>query len=292
MILNDCPVCFDAETHTYTLGKRILSGITGLLRDKLFPTTYEGVDAQTLANAAAYGSAVHRMCERYDTLGEYPDNEDLHAYVGLKNENELNHKASEYLVSDLEHYASCIDKVYVVDEHTVDIADIKTTYKFDKEYVSWQLSVYAYLFERQNPAIKVRNLYGLHLRRGEGKFIEVARKDDLVIEDLLYSDVQIDPYAMPEVFKMAEDEIARFTRVIKHYTEKLNILKEGIHNEMEKVGATRWEGDKVQIIRRAGSVSTKFDAKRYEEEHPEECAAYMKETKVKGSITIKVKEDE
>lgn len=291
MILNGCPVCFDAETHTYTLGGRELSGITALLRDKLFPTTYDGVDAQVLANAAAYGSAVHRMCERYDTLGEYPDNEDLHAYVELKVEEYLTHQASEYLVSDLEHYASCIDKVYYVDENTVDIADIKTTYKFDKEYVSWQLSIYAYLFERQNPTIKVRNLYGLHLRRGEGKMIEVVRKDDLVVEALLYRDIEIDPYAMPEVFKAAEDEIARFTRLVKHYTEKLDILKDGIRKEMERVGATRWEGDKVQIIRRAGSTSTKFDAKRYEAEHPEECASYMKETKTKGSITIKLKEE-
>lgn len=291
MMLNGCPVCFDAEAHTYTLGGRELSGITGLLRDKIFPTTYDGVDAQILANAAAYGSAVHRMCERYDTVGEYPDNEDLHAYVGIKNEENLTHQASEYLVSDLEHYASCIDKVYYVDENTVDIADIKTTYSFDKEYVSWQLSIYAYLFERQNPTIKVRNLYGLHLRRGVGKMIEVVRKDDLVVEDLLYSDVKIDPYAMPEMFKAAEDEIARFTRLIKHYNEKLDILKDGIREEMERVGATRWEGDKVQIIRRAGSTSTKFDAKRYEADHPEECAAYMKETKTKGSITIKLKEE-
>jgi hypothetical protein len=229
------------------------------------------------------------MCEAYDTVGAYPDNEDLHAYVGVKNEYELEHLCSEYLVSDLERYASCIDKVYFVDENTVDIADIKTTYKFDKEYVSWQLSIYAYLFERQNPTIKVRNLYGLHLRRGEGKMIEVVRKDDLVVEALLYRDIEIDPYAMPEMFKAAEDEIARFTRLIKHYTEKLDILKDGIREEMERVGATRWDGDKVQIIRRAGSTSTKFDAKRYEAEHPEECAAYMKETKTKGSITIKIK---
>lgn len=290
MMLNGCPVCFDAEAHTYTLGGRELSGITGLLREKLFPTTYDGVDAQVLANAAAYGSAVHRMCERYDTVGEYPDNEDLHAYVGIKVEEYLTHQASEYLVSDLEHYASCIDKVYYVDENTVDIADIKTTYSFDKEYVSWQLSIYAYLFERQNPTIKVRNLYGLHLRRGVGKMIEVVRKDDLVVEGLLYSDVKIDPYAMPGKYRDMEAVIVRAAHLAKHYTDLVNDLKAQMLADMERVNASRWESDRVQIVRREGSRTKKFDAKKFEAEHADMYAEYVTESVTKSSITIKIKE--
>ena len=292
MTLNDCPVRFDADAHTYTMvDGTVLSGITGLLKERLFPTQYAGVDPEVLNNAAAYGSAVHRMCEAYDSVGEYPDNEDLHAYVALKVEHYLSHLCSEYLVSDLERYASCIDKVYLVDDTTVDIADIKTTYALNKEYVSWQLSVYAYLFERQNPCIKVRNLYAIHLKRGVGKLVQVERKPIDQIIKLLYTNEQmnVDPYAMPSKWRAREDELIKYTHLMEVYKRKVEDIKAEMLEEMTEQGVSRWETQFVQIVRREGSRSERFDAKRFKEEHADMYAEYVTESVTKASITIKIK---
>lgn len=292
MTLNDVPVRFDADAHTYTMvDGTVLSGVTGLLKERLFPTQYAGVDPELLNNAAAYGSAVHRMCEAYDTVGAYPENEDLHAYVGVKNEYELEHLCSEYLVSDCEKYASCIDKVYEVDDNTVDIADIKTTYRLDKEYVSWQLSVYAYLFEKVNPCIKVRNLYAIHIKKGVCKLVQVERKPIDQVRKLLYTTepMNVDPYAMPSKWREREDELIKYTHLMEVYKRKVEDIKAEMLEEMTAQGVSRWETPSVQIVRREGSRSERFDAKRFKEEHADMYAEYVTESVTKASITIKIK---
>lgn len=289
-MLNDVPVRFDCDAHTYTmLDGTVLSGITGLLKERLFPTQYAGVDPEVLNNAAAYGSAVHRMCEAYDTVGAYPDNEDLHAYVGVKNEYELEHLCSEYLVTDCEKYSSCIDKVYEVDENTVDLADIKTTYSLNKEYVSWQLSVYAYLFEKVNPCIKVRNLYAIHLRKGEGKLVQVSRKDDIAVEGLLYTDGQAEAYAVPDDCKALAGLVYELTKQYNELSEKLGHAKAELMERMGETNASRWEYGRMQVIRKEGGVRKTFDSKRFEADHADMYGQYMKESESKPSITIKIK---
>lgn len=293
MRLNDCPVRFDAELHTYTApdGKQ-LRGITGLLHDKLFPDTYKGVDAETLRRAADRGKAIHQMIEYWDEIGTYVDDDNLSAYIDVCNKSGLVHHCSEYLVSDLDMYASCIDKVYRVDDGTCDIADIKTTYTLDKEYVAWQLSIYAYLLEQGNPHVKVRSLYAIHIRDGKGKLVEVQRKDAEVVKELLYGgDIpEYNPYAMPSKYRGMEDEIVRAAHLAKHYTDRVNELKAQMLADMERVKASRWESDRVQIVRREGSVRRQFDAKKFEAEHSDMYAEYVTESVTKSSITIKIKE--
>lgn len=293
MRLDDCPVRFDAELHTYTAPDgRQLRGITGLLHEKLFPDTYKGVDAETLRKAADRGKAIHQMIEDWDEIGTYQDDDNLSAYIEVCNDNGLVHHCSEYLVSDLDMYASCIDKVYRVDDGTCDIADIKTTYTLNKEYVSWQLSIYAYLLEQQNPHVKVRSLYAIHIRDGKGKLVEVQRKDAEVVNELLYGgDIpEYNPYAMPSKYRDMEDEIVRAAHLAKHYTDKVNELKAQMLADMERVKASRWESDRVQIVRREGSVKKMFDTKKFEEEYSALYGQYLKEVPSKSSITIKIKE--
>lgn len=290
--LNDCPVRFDAELHTYTApdGKQ-LRGITGLLHDKLFPDTYKGVDAETLRKAADRGKAIHQMIEDWDEIGTYVDDDNLSAYIDVCHNSGLVHHCSEYLVSDLDMYASCIDKVYRVDDGTCDIADIKTTYTLDKEYVSWQLSIYAYLLEQQNPHVKVRSLYAIHIRDGKGKLVEVQRKDAEAVKEVLYGgDIpEYNPYAMPSKYKDMEAAIVQAAHFAKHYADLVNELKAQMLADMERVKASRWESDRVQIVRREGGRCRKFDAKAFEAKHPAMYHDFTYEVETKSSITIKIK---
>ena len=293
-------VVFDEAAHTYTLNGKRLQGITGMIGRRLFPDMYRGVSDDVLKRAAAYGSKVHKACEDFDGVGEYVFGDDdldlrddLLAYVNVKAMHDLVHEASEYIVTDGEHFASCIDKVYFKDG-VYDLADIKTTSTLHKEYVSWQLSIYAYLFELQNPDKHVGRLYAIHIKNGDAKLVEVERKPSYLVENLLKAEVEGQEVTDCNAFPDAdlEAELYRVSKLAKHYTTKMEELKARIMDDMIASGAAKWESERVQVVRKGESVSTRFDSKRFEADHAELYAQYTKETKTKASITIKLKTDE
>lgn len=183
-------VVFNEIDHTYTyLGTR-LTGVTSMLSRTIFKDKYKGIPAEVLAKAADYGHNIHEQIEIVDSMGVTSDTPAVQDYLRIRNENGLIPVANEYLISDDEYMASSIDVLYgVEDEPTlVDLTDIKTTSKLDMEYLSWQLSIYAFLFERQNPHLKVRRLLAMWLPKpqyGRSALVEVLRKPKEAIEVLI-----------------------------------------------------------------------------------------------------------
>ena len=295
MMLNESPIRFDAIEHTYTAPDgRQLRGITGLIKERLGLGSYVGVNPEVLRRAAERGSEVHRLCEEWDNVGYYPeDNEDAKAYILLQAEHDLRHVCSEYLVSDGHTYASPIDKVFKRGK-VYDLADIKTTYDLDKEYVSWQLSIYAYFFELQNPHLNLGNLYAIHLKKGKAKMVAVERKPIDQVKKLLYTTepMNVDPYAMPIKWRDREPEYLMYANLAEVYKERADKIKAEMLADMEACGASRWESPCLQIVRREASKRRVVDAKRLEADHPTIYAEYSKESESKASITIKIKSDE
>ncbi len=186
-------VWFDDLSHTYNLvgTDTFLEGVTTLMKKQGLSPDYSDIKPDVLAHAAAKGTAMHRMLEEYDAgravitkrdiswqgtdLALGTDTVDftkeLKAYAALG----LKVVTSEYLVSDMNICASSIDKVIDNGDGTADLADIKTTSRFHNDSVAWQLSIYAYLFEKMNPLIKVRDIYGLWLRNGKCVKVPVKR---------------------------------------------------------------------------------------------------------------------
>ena len=298
--LKKSDVVFYPATHTYiTPDGRMLDGITGMLSRQLFPGKYDGIDEETMRNAAERGSFIHSVCELVDSLGVEHESPEAIGYKELKETYALKHEESEYLVSDNEHFASCIDKVYRDGESTFTLADIKTTYKLDKEYVRWQLSVYAYLFERQNPGAKVLHLYAIWLRRERHELVEVERIPDDVVVSLMEHEVNGEQFANPyapsftdtslqEKYAAMEDAIAEIDRQYKYWSEKKKELSDGVKFEMQNAGVSKWVGDRVSFTRKEDSEREDFDKKRFASDHPDLYKAYLIKTKVSGSVILKV----
>ena len=179
-------VIFNKEDHTYKLGEVFLQGITGILSKHLFQDKYDNVPDFVLQRAASRGTFIHECCELVDTLGIIPDSIEAQNYIKLKEKHSLTSISNEYIVSDEQHFASAID--VVLSDYS--LADIKTTAKFDNDYVSWQLSIYAYLFELQNPDLKANKLYGIWLRNDTAELIEVEKKPKELIKELLRCEVE------------------------------------------------------------------------------------------------------
>lgn len=287
-------VVYYDDTHTYMLGDRKLQGITKMLKRQLFNDKHNGIPQAVLDNAAKRGHTIHKECEQLDTEEVEPKTVEGKNYIKLCKKHKLQHVASEYLVSDNEYYASRIDKVYDSGDGYI-LVDIKNTYKPDEEYLRWQLSVYAYLFELQNPGAKVVGLYGMWLRDTNAKLIGVERVPIEIIQDLMQSYINglpfvyvtDEPKSLPEKYRQIEGKIAYVIEMEKYWTGEKKRLVEGIRKEMVQGGAYKWEGDKVKITRNKESIRKEFDKESFKNDHPELFEKYIKEISVSGSLTIK-----
>lgn len=292
-------VVFNRETHTYHLGDKTLVGITKMLHNRLFPTEYANVPQDVLEAAAKRGTAIHDACEALDNgadeiITDYPA--EVAAYKEERDAKKLRHLASEYIVTDGYHFASPIDKVFEVNEDTVDLGDVKTTSKLNKEYVSWQLSIYAYLFESQNPDIKVRNLYAIHIRDGKCKITKVKRKTNDEVISLMADEIFGAPVAIPETtlpsmpdqYKAMEWELRELEETLTELTAKSKAIKARLLEEMDAAEVTKWQGEMLTFTRKADSSREVFDTKRFKAEHPDLYKQYTMITNTRGSVSITI----
>ena len=290
-------VVFDKESHTYFLNGKQPSGITGLLERKLFPTKYAGVDEETLHKAAEYGTQVHEQIATDEGADEFVLDEVLN-YRKIITANNLKPIAHEYLVTDSENYASAIDLVFDNEDGTVDLADIKTTYKLDKDYVSWQLSIYAYMFELCNPGVKVNNLYGLWLRDDKSSYEKVYRHDkDEVLrlladdtEDCFLPDAPKMPADIVEMASQLEEYFTMLKRYEKQYKEQEKEFKTRLTKLMGEAGIYNISIGGLKISYVKGYTKSSIDSTRLKKEMPEVVDKYSKTTNV--SPTIKITQDD
>ena len=303
--LKHSKVIFNPDDHTYFLKDKQLSGITSVLERQLFPDTYAGVDEEILNQAAAYGTQVHQSYEDFDSSWINDGTQEVADYIRLCKENGLVHEISEYLISDNTNYASMIDKVFRVNDNTFDLCDIKTygqmtTEKLEK--VKWQLSIYAYLFELQNPKAKVRNLFVLHIRnkpKKDGGFdhiaalIPVTRIPSDICKELLEADSIgeqfVNPYSIPQEIIDHEEEIRNLILTKKDCEEKLNAYKARILNAMEALDARSWVTDGMRLTRKLPTTRSSFSLADFKGANPDiDLEPYMRQSTVAGSLTIAV----
>ena len=290
-------VVFDQEAHTYHLDGVELSGVTSMLKKMLFADKYAGISEEVLAKAAQYGTSVHEGVELFETLGADDGSPEVANYRKLKEMAGFNFEESEYLVSDNKTIASSIDLVFTDHDGGIWLADIKTTYGgLDKEYLSWQLSVYAYLFELQNPNYKVKGLMGIWLRHDEFKMDYISRKHDAYIARLIYEyadDLECTlskSDGLPAEVHGLADAIASMEKQIKTITAQRDELKEKMLEVMRENNCDKVEIDgKVLITRVAATTRESLDSKSLKADNPELYAKYVKTSPVKESLKITVR---
>jgi len=302
MKLKQSKVKYDPIEHTYLLNGIFLSGITGIISRYFFPKKYDGIPKHILENAKEKGHRVHTACELYDEAGLTSHGVvELQRYISICEENGLKHLASEYIVSDEKHVATPIDKVFEAGKNLVDIGDIKTTYSLDKEYLSWQLSICAYLFELQNKRIKVNKLYAIWLREDKDDLVEIERKSDQAVIDLLTraaydidNEVQVVvsekvETEVPASVYEAEQSIINFEKQIKDISEQRDKLKAGLLDLMIKNNVFNYKTDRITLTRKAPYEKVSIDSKRLKAEYPDLYDEYSRKSKVKESLTITIK---
>nr|DAU83451.1 MAG TPA: exonuclease [Caudoviricetes sp.] len=295
--LNQSSVVFTQEDHRYFLDGKELSGITGLIKSQLFRDKYKDIPHFVLEKAAERGTLVHESIELLD--GGFTPSEltsEIENYKRIKAENELTTIANEYIVSDNAHFASAIDLVMSDKEENIILADIKTTSVLDKEYCRWQLSIYAYLFELQNPELEVGKLYALWLRGDKAEFAELERIDKEIIKNLLQCEVDgvqfINPLLkedakVPVEIKNAEIAVYTLINQIKELDAKKKELSAGLLKLMQDNDVKSYKGEYITLSRKAAYTKKSIDSKKLEDKYPEVYADCIKTTDYPETLQIK-----
>lgn len=295
MKLVESQVAFNQEEHTYSLNGMALKGITGMIKSQLFPDMYKDIPQWILDRAAEHGTMVHESIELFDAGFEPKETiPELESYKRIKRENGLATLANEYIVTDREHFASGIDLVLSNGEDII-LTDIKTTYTLNKEYVRWQLSIYAYLFELQNPELKVSKLYALWLRDDKSEFVEIKRIEIDTIKDLLQCEVDGRKFNAPSgranntpsEIKQAEKAVYSLIQQIKELDTQKKELSKGLLKLMQDNGIKTYKGDYITLSRKAAYTKKSIDSKKLKDEYPEIYTACIKETKYPETLQIK-----
>jgi hypothetical protein len=309
-------VRFDELCHSYLCDDKVLIGITTLMKHQGISPNYEGIAPEVLADAAKRGTSVHTLLEKFDNkevalptdvLSDHFEGKVLqtaaeqskilksYASLGLQVE------CSEYLVTDGKVVASFIDKVF----KDGSLADVKTTSTLHVESVSWQLSIYAYLFEKQNPTIKVPHLYAIHIRNGQAKLLEVPRVPDAEVIEVLRCEEVGELYqgkpkqdasvvlSDAEVVSLvdAETKIATYDLAVKEIKARSEAIKDRLYQYML--------ANNLDELQCAGGVfklkrpyeTSRVNSAKLKTKYPDIAAEVTTISEVKGSISFKPSEN-
>lgn len=170
---------FIPTTHQYLVNGVITPSVSQLLRDTLFADKYSDVPEFVLKKAAAFGTAVHHAIEHDDdSLLDDTQKRVFADYKHLIDKHGITPTKHEQIVYTGD-YAGTFDMLAQIDGEEV-LVDIKTTYNLDIDYLSWQLSLYAYAYGHQG------KLYAIWLpKRKKGKVVEIPRVEEFEIIELL-----------------------------------------------------------------------------------------------------------
>ncbi len=310
MTLPKSQVRFDQDTHTYTTPEgKTLSGVTALLQRTLFPDMYVGIDDDILERAKQRGTTIHEKIEMYETMDAYFDDPDIIRYRETLESALSGYKtlATEYLISDNLSIASSIDTIYVNDKDII-ISDIKTTHELHTDYVAWQLSIYAYLFNLQTGLTPSRAMVMWLPKNGKARMITLKLYSYDDVQALIHADsigAEFTPPDNPnniEYLYASDPLILRYIalldkkKAIEAKIEELrpevtDTLRDAYNSGCFSMSFLDENGNKsCSLSFSPSSTRTSFDSKAFAEEYPELYQQYLRKTNTKETIRFTTKQ--
>lgn len=292
---------FNEETHKYyNDGKELISVTTLMKKHKLSPD-YSAVSNEILFNAAQRGTLIHKEIEELIKKNS----------IGFSNEcamfnKEFNNRKYNVLKSEFKVYndvcAGTLDLIYRDEKLDLVISDIKTTSTLHKEAVSWQLSIYKYLYTRMFPDFEAPSKASVvHFPNDyEIKIVEVPLKADAEVEALFAAERTGTIYQCKELsaneFPVELEFIAEVEKKIIGFKEQISKLEEtktqfiqSMYAAMKNADVKKYEDDNLVITRIDESTRTTVDSAKLKKDFPEIYEQCKKESTTAGTVRIKLK---
>lgn len=184
-----------------------------------------------------------------------------------------------------------------------------------REYLSWQLSIYAELFEAENPELKVEGLACNWLRKDKETFWVIERKPSVLVNELLSTEYVFTDngpvyfHHNPSIFgigvnlpaKKEEriilpenvvDYMAGLLRTAKEAETKLDEAKTALRAAMTQHGVKKFDFGLFTASLSSASTTSRFNSKQFKVDHPELYEKYVSKSTSQGSLTIKLKDND
>lgn len=305
---------FDENTHTYSINGEIASvSVTELLAKHKLSPNFDGVDKKLLKKAAEEGKKVHEDLEKIFNEENY----ELETEQGKNFEKWVKEKVKcgvaeqrlgfEYKGMTI---AGTADVMGFLKDDTLFVGDHKNTSQFNREYVSWQVSLYDY-FARKLKGEKLNGkpfnwqgatkFYCFHYDKknnGNMTVYELDKVPDEEIERLIECEYKGETYTRRELVVSPELELEFAKRQkalirLKKQLESAEQRMEGVRDKLiqlfEEQGIIQWKTDNLTVTYIAPTETHTIDSSRLKRELPQVFDRYQKVNKKKATVRITVK---
>lgn len=304
---------FNPLTHQYErinikTGESVeLLSATQLMKKHGLSVDYSEVPTHILENARIFGDAMHKSLEEYfKGIKNYDETFDIiKSGLDLLEASGFTSFANELKVFN-KWFAGTIDMLAMKDDDLV-LVDFKFTYNLNAHSIMWQLNIYRRLI-RENLHYEIKKLYVLWYNKPEKKFElrEVELIPDDLIETLFKAELNGDTFIdnQNDLMTIIEKQLAVDRELLKlHNADTLakeikiqvDVLKEELLNEMERLGLISYETDNFSITRVLESKRKTYDNARLRRDVRDkvDLRNYLTETITKSHLRIskKTKED-
>ncbi len=288
---------FNEEKHEYTLGNRTLISVTQLMRKHGLAPDYSNVDETVLRAKAERGTLIHKEIEDYIKTGEIGWSNEVLSFMDYVKDNKVNILSSELMVNN-DIVAGTIDLI-LDDKGQPVIADIKTTYQVHKESVSWQLSIYLFLYV-VDKGINYNEFEGqcYHFdKEGQLEVLDIPLKPFTEVASLMQCEREGKTYK--QELKVENDTLLQLEdveNIIKYHEEQLKQAKakeeemrNALMQAMEENSIKTYETDKLKITYVEATTRSTVDSVRLKKEMPDIADKYTKVSNVKATLKITLK---
>ncbi len=194
---------FLEDGHIYLSENGVIIPSVSEILHFIFPDKYKSIPEYILNKKADYGEVIHKSVEMYEHNLKVVQKDEafdittvaldlndvqqfsLKQYLRLKEKYNIKVQMQEMMLNYKDIYAGRFDMIATVKDF-YSLCDIKTTAELDKEYLSWQLSLYELAYRYMYHTPQFDKLYAIWLpRKGYGELVEIERKSYKEILDVL-----------------------------------------------------------------------------------------------------------
>ena len=288
---------FNETNHTYTFDGKVLISTTQLMRKHNLSPNYDMVNPEVLQAKAKKGTLIHKEIENFIKENQLGFTDELYEFQKYVKEHNLTSIKSETMVCN-DIVAGTIDLMFIENERPI-IADIKTTSVVHKEAVSWQLSIYRYLYLSyvDGNIVPVKES---EYNDVVGQVFHFNKEGELNVEEIPlkpYSDIErlFNCERLGMQFTLEIDEAENSLQNVVHLEKIINELNEKVEfakkqqEEFKKTLMEAMENRKLSTYERDGIKITLVKGKTKKEEILED---EMNKEIVEAYKNAKIKYDE
>lgn len=185
--IGDYTLDFDPENHDYYVDGDKVASVSDIV-DELFPRSMKKVDPEILKKAAERGTELREMIENYERRGGKTYHKEMHGYLALKTEHQIQILETKIPVLIHHHgvviaagrFDMLLKSPYIKGNG---IAQIKRAAHIDKKRLELQMNLYKLGYE-QTYKQKIHYLKCIHIRNRYRSYLDVMKHKALTFDKL------------------------------------------------------------------------------------------------------------